>query len=166
MTQELTKDEFVSQWAQNTEALAKAVQSGQTLGQMMNMPKENLSIIYRKAFDAFQVEDYSQAEDLFLSLMLWDFKEYAYQVGLAAALEAQDKFQNALGMYTLAMLVNGQNPEILYRSGKCLLAMEQRQEAKIMFELAVDFETQRPELTLATLAAIEKSKNMLSLING
>ncbi|WP_027362701.1 hypothetical protein [Desulfospira joergensenii] len=166
MVQDVTKEKLIHQWEENSKAFAKAVKGKNELMGILGISKQDLTIIYQKAFDAFQVEDYREAENLFSCLLLWDFQDRAYQVGLGATFEAQEKFEAALNMYVLAMLSGGQDPELLFRSGKCLLALDQKAEAAILFELAAESEDNLPQLHLKALGAIEKSKNMLSLINN
>lgn len=166
MAEQITKEKFQDSWRETQKSFSKIAENKETLLEMMNMNKQDLNIVYKNAYDAFKVEDYTQAENLFLSLLLWDFKDYNYQVGLAAAYEAQEKFAEALSLYSLAMLTGGQNPEILFRTGKCLLALGEQTEAKLMFELAADFGTHMQGINLALLGAVEKSKKMLELINS
>lgn len=165
MAEDINKTEYIAHWHETQTTLNKALEAKETLVDIFKISKKDLNIIYQNAYNAFKVEDYHQAENLFLCLLIWDFKDYNYQVGLGAVYEAQEKFEDAMAMYSLAMFSKGKNPEILFRTGKCLLALGEKSEAKIMFELATDYEKKIPEANLGILGSIEKSKNMLQLIN-
>lgn len=62
---------------------------------------------YVHAYNAFVAEDYDGAEGMFTALFLMDMRELSFQTGLAACLEAQEKFSRALGFYTLALAQDG-----------------------------------------------------------
>lgn len=165
MAEEITRETFLTEWAKAKSVLTEYMENKSTLLDTMALDKKNLGVIYQNAYNAFKVENYLQAENLFLSLFLLDHTDYDFQVGLAAAYEAQEKFENALSIYTLAMMTTGKDPELLFRAAKCLLAMGEKNEARVMFELASQFKPALAKNGLAKLASIEKSKNILKLLN-
>jgi Tfp pilus assembly protein PilF len=164
MPAEITREEFLREWAETKKTVVAYMDDRTSLLTTMDMARQDLGVFYQNAWNAFNVEDYAQAENLFFTLFLWDCKDYSFQTGLAAVYEAQEKFENALSMYALAMITREQAPDLLFRSGKCLLGMGKKNEAKIMFELAAEAKGYGTDL--ARLSAIEKSKSILALLNG
>lgn len=164
MAEEITREIFLKEWLETKKKVVDYMDGQKTLLETMEISRKDLGAIYKNAYDAFTVENYEEAENLFLSLLLWNFKDPTFQTALAAVYEAQEKFENALSMYSLAMMMDRQTPELLFRTGKCLLAMGQKNEATIMFELAAESEAGGDKINFAVLGTIEKSKNILKLL--
>jgi len=170
MAEEITSEIFLNEWNETKKGVVQYMDRQESLCISMDLDKKGLGTIYESAYNAFKAEDYPQAENLFFSLFLLDFKDHNFQIGLGAVYEAQEKFENAISMYTLAMMTGKQTPELLFRTGKCLLATGQKEEAKIVFALAVELGvTNRGSdgtKGLEQLVAIEKSKKILALLNN
>ena len=170
MTETITRESFLDEWAKTEEGVVKHMEGQESLCTSMDLDKEGLGMIYKNAYTAFEAEDYKQAENLFFILFLLDSKDHNFQTALGAAYEAQEKFDNAISMYSLAMMKNGRTPQLLFRTGKCLLATHRKAEARIVFELAAEFtmsDQERPGAnSLDRLASIEQSKKILGLVNG
>ena len=164
MEPKINREIFLEEWLETKKAVIEYMDTQKALLDTVQLTKKDLGVIYQNAYNAFKVEDYAQAENLFFSLFIWDFKNPDFQIGLAAAYEAQEKFENAVSMYSLAMITKEHDPEILFRLGKCLLAMGEKDEARIMFELASEQEVTEGKNNLARLVSIEKSNNILELI--
>ncbi|MBI9089839.1 MAG: hypothetical protein JEZ12_11535 [Desulfobacterium sp.] len=162
MAEEITRETFLKEWTETKKMMTAHMDGQKTLCDTMGIARKDLGVLYQNAYNAFQAEDYPQAETLFFSLFLWNCKDYSFQVGLGATYEAQEKFDNALAMYTLAMMTKEQEPELLFRTGKCLLAMGKKSEAKIVFEIAG--EATGGGNNFARLGSIEKSRNILTLL--
>ena len=164
MEPQINREIFLEEWLETKKAFTEYMDTQKSLLDTIQLTKEDLGVIYKNAYNAFKVEDYAQAENLFFSLFIWDFKNFDFQIGLAAAYEAQEKFENAVSMYSLAMVTKDHDPEILFRLGKCLLAMGEKDEARILFELASEQDMTGEKNNLARLVSIEKSNNILELI--
>ncbi len=170
MAEQITRESFLDQWENTKKGVAQHMDGQQSLSTLMALDKKGLGMIYKNAYTAFEAEDYTQAEDLFFILFLLDSKDTNFQTGLGAAYEAQEKFDNAISMYTLAMMKNGRSPQLLFRTGKCLLATHRRDEARIVFELAAESsmtnQARPQENSVDRLVSIEQSKKILGLLNG
>lgn len=165
MAEELNKETFLQEWTQAQTAVTEYLNEKTMPAEALALSKDDLAGLYKNAYNAFQAEDYAQAENLFFTLFLMNFREYDFQIGLAAAYEAQEKFENALAMYSLAMFTSEQNPDLLFRAGKCLLALGKKDEAKIMFELAGESDPAKGPKRVSTIASIEKSKRIIDLLD-
>ncbi|MCG8564146.1 MAG: hypothetical protein MI747_03600 [Desulfobacterales bacterium] len=132
MDVKLDTENFVKEWDTLRSKLAQTMEKQSGLG----LPSEGLEAIYHKAHGAFAAENYELAENLFLLLRTMEPGETRFQIGLAAASEAQEKYDVALTHYSMAMACGEQTPGLLYRAGKCLLGMENREEARAFFTMA------------------------------
>lgn len=170
MTKTITRKSFLDEWAKTEKGIAQHMDSQPSLCASMDLDKKGLGMIYKNAHTAFEAEDYTQAENLFFILFLLDSNDHNFQTGLGAAYEAQEKFDNAISMYTLAMMKNGRSPQLLFRTGRCLLATHRKDEARIVFELAAEeslTDQGRPgSNSVERLTSIEQSKKILGLLNG
>ncbi|MBF0201650.1 MAG: hypothetical protein HQK66_10125 [Desulfamplus sp.] len=166
---EITKELFIEEWLGAESVLKEYMETQDSIASVMEVPRESLEILYRDGFNAFKVEDYARAESIFMTLFLLDMKDPSFHNALGAAYEAQEKFENALSMYALSMMLKGRRePGLLFRCGKCLLASGRRDEAVIVFGLAAEFDMGSSDngTNLESVAYIEKSKNMLNLLNS
>lgn len=129
----------------------------------MGLTGKDMVPFYEAAYNAFVAEDYVQAENLFLILFLADMKEHAFQSGLAAAFEAQEKFMAALAIYGLAVAGGAdEDPRLMFRMAKCLLGLENVPEARLWLEKAA---LCRPK-TNKEIKAVEQAKKMLALLSN
>ena len=116
---------------------------------------------YEHAYNAFVAEDYEGAQGMFTALLLMDMREKSFQIGLAASLEAQEKFSEALKFYALALALDGaDDPALLFRAGKCLLSTQQKEEACILFNMAA---RSNPTDTRG-IRAMERSRKILAVL--
>ena len=164
MATTLNRELFLEEWEDTKKVVTKYFDSKKTFLNTVKLTREDLGEIYKNAYEAFKIENYVNAENLFYSLFIFDFKEYDYQIGLAATYEAQEKFESAVAMYMLAMMTTKPNPEILFRTGKCMLAMGEKKEAQIMFELVSEETMSEGVNNFIRQIAVEKAANILELI--
>lgn len=169
MAEKITRESFLDEWEKTKKGVINHMDGQQSLCTSMDLDKKGLGMIYQNAHRAFEAEDYTQAENLFFILFLLDSKDPNFQVALGAAYEAQEKFDNAISMYALAMMSNGRSPQLLFRTGRCLLATHRKDEARIVFELAAEAGMTDKDGDQANsvdrLVSIEQSKKMLGLLN-
>lgn len=163
---EITKESVLEEWKETANFFTQLIASLPTISlNDMGMNAEGIQEIYRQGYNAFQAENYDQAENLFLSLVMLDFKNIDYQLALGAAYETQEKYENALAMYMLAMMTGKDSPAILYRTAKCLLSMGNKTEALIYFKLASESEPHETGLDGQQRLFSEKSKKMVELLS-
>lgn len=91
--------------------------------------KETLRSIYVLAYNLYQDKEYAQAEDYFRFLTVHDIECRKYWVGLAATLQMQKKFEEALDIYGWAALMDENDPWVHYRAAECLIALKRSPEA-------------------------------------
>ena len=158
MDVELDQNGFHREWDRMCAQLAQVVDAQSSL----DLPQEGLGAIYEKAHDAFKAENYGLAENLFILLRTMEPGEIRFQIGLAAALESQEKYGAALTHYAMAMGCGKFSPDLLFRAGKCLLGLESREEARCVFAMAT---TAEHEGTRNEVIAVEKAKKWLLLLS-
>ena len=156
MTEIMDKQMFEEEW----ERLAHQLRS--QMGARPMPAPGGLDPIYRGAYQALQVEDYVQAENLFILLTSLDRVQGHFWGGLAAALEGQEAYEGALLYYCVALALEGKKAPLLFKAGQCLLALERREEAIILFEMAS--EAGNAGKKLADITAGERAKNMIRIL--
>lgn len=159
----LQYDSYTEEWEAVKKDAAAFLKEAATLTEVLEMDKSCLGAVYKTAYDAFSLENYGEAENLFTSLFLFDAREPDYQAGYAASLEAQEKFRQAISIYTL-MLAKDESARIYYRMGKCFFGLEDRDRAALMFDLAS--KTGAAGVNVVEKIHIEKSKKMAELLKG
>ncbi|MDD9303407.1 MAG: hypothetical protein HUK40_14130 [Desulfobacter sp.] len=160
-----SKEELLEEWDFVKQDARAYLDAAPLLPELFNMDKNTLGPVYKKAFDAFSLENYQEAEDLFTSLFIFDIKDECFQTGLGATFEAQEKFIQAISIYKLAAAKKA-SPQLYYRMGKCFFGMGDKGRAIFMFEMAVEFNLRTKEMDIHQMAYVERSKKMLELLNS
>lgn len=157
----ITEEIFSKEWEKARAQASAFIENRPRILEGLNLTRSDVGPAYEQAYNAFAAEDYESAESLFTLLFLLDMKERAFQTGLAASFEAQEKFDPALALYALAMSQDSaEDPRLLFRAGKCLVAKAAGDEARILFEKAA----RCPAKDAKGLAAVERSKKMLAVL--
>lgn len=160
----MKKQDYVKEWQEVRENTAAFLKGIPAFSDLPGMEGVDLSPVYKKAHDTFSLENYEEAETLFAGLCLMDAGNPAFQTGLAAALEAREKFREAVHVYVLAA-VRDPRAHTFYRMGRCFMGLGDRERAVAMFEQAggPGMET---GAGLKERAYTEKSKKMVQLLTG
>lgn len=161
----ISKEELLEEWAFVKQDVLAYLDTSPVLPHLFNMDKNALAPVYKKAFDAFSLENYEEAEDLFTSLLIFDIREERFQTGLAATFEAQEKFVQAISIYKLAA-AKKESAHLYYRMGKCFLGMGDKDRAVFMFDMAADRKAGKNGMDVGQLAYVERSRKMLDLLNS
>ena len=113
-------------------------EAGDTAGGSL-LPKEALEGIYSLAHSAYGVENYAEAESLFMGMIMFAASDSRGWLGYAGACEAQKKWAQAVEGYAGALDLLPGDPVAPYRAGVCLMAMDAPEEARQAFATAVGF---------------------------
>ena len=107
-------------------------EAGDTAGGSL-LPKEALEGIYSLAHSAYGVENYAEAESLFMGMIMFAASDSRGWLGYAGACEAQKKWAQAVEGYAGALDLLPGDPVAPYRAGVCLMAMDAPEEARQAF---------------------------------
>ena len=103
---------------------------------LIAMPREGLEEIYAQARAAYAVEDYIQAENIFLGMALYGSQDPRGWLGYGGACEAQQKWEQAALGYGMAMALTPGDPVAAYRAGVCLMQLGKPWAARDAFDAA------------------------------
>jgi len=121
-----------------TDALVRAmVHQGLTLAQVRDISPDELEAVYAvllEALEAGQLEEAFSHASLLVTHDPWDRR---YHLVLAHCLQQQGLHEAAARFYAQALALDATDPVAAYRIGECLLAMDERVDAREAFEAAV-----------------------------
>lgn len=161
--EQITEQMFAQEWEKVRAQASAFIENRPKILESLNMTRSDVGSAYKQAYNAYAAGDYQGAQKLFTLLFLLDMKERAFQTGLGASFEAQEKFDQALAFYALAMSQDKiEDPGLMFRAGRCLMARAAGQEARILFKKAARC---RPK-DAGGLRAVERSRRMLSLLGA
>ena len=126
---------------------------------------KNQEAIYSLAHSAYSVENYAEAETLFMGMVLFDASDVRGWLGYAGASEAQKKWAQAIEGYAAVMHLAPDDPVAPYRAGICLMALDMRDNARAAFETALG--TKEKVLNnVALLPYVQRAESMLRLLEA
>lgn len=129
------------------------------------LPPQALEEMYSLAHSAYSVENYAEAETLFMGMLLFAPGDSRGWLGYAGASEAQKKWAQAVGGYAGAFDLLPEDPVPPYRSGVCLMALEDSKSARQCFATAaglVDKVKNDPK----RLAYVKRAESMLLMLGS
>lgn len=110
-----------------TDELAALIQSALenhgTMKEVRGLTQDHMEAIYTLAYTLYQQERYQEAHDLFTFLCLYDHLETKYWNGLAACRQMRKDYGAAIDAYTMAAMLDVENPELPLRAAECHLAL-------------------------------------------
>ncbi|MDR2302056.1 MAG: SycD/LcrH family type III secretion system chaperone [Deltaproteobacteria bacterium] len=103
-------------------AFCEAIQEGFTPAQAAGTDQKQLEALYSLGHGFFSSGRYKDAQTIFQSLCLYDYRDQRYWMGLGASLQSQDNLTMAAEVYGMAgMVTNLQDPTPFYYAGLCQL---------------------------------------------
>lgn len=129
------------------------------------MPREMLEGMYTMAHAAYSVENYVQAESLFMGMILFSPGDLRGWLGYGGACEAQKKWPQAIEGFAGALNLAPDDPVAPYRAGICMMALELRDEARGAFRLAAGARDKVAD-DPARLPYVQRAESMLRLLDA
>ncbi|MBC6444825.1 MAG: SycD/LcrH family type III secretion system chaperone [Alphaproteobacteria bacterium GM202ARS2] len=125
--------------------IAEQIVQGATLATLRGVPKKSLDALYALAYNDYNAGQYQKAEKIFRFLCLYDHMEKRYWKGLAATLQNQGKYAQAVGVYAHEALLDMDDPEPPFQASFCFLADKNYGEAKKALEAVVAIVNENPQ---------------------
>ncbi|MBQ9275275.1 MAG: SycD/LcrH family type III secretion system chaperone [Succinivibrio sp.] len=98
------------------------VANGVSVAQMVGLSDEKLELLYALAYTQYQAGNYSDSENIFRVLCLYDGTQERFWMGLAGSLQHEERFAEAAEIYSMACTMTGlTDPEPMYYAARCLL---------------------------------------------
>ncbi|MCF6455659.1 SycD/LcrH family type III secretion system chaperone [Pseudoalteromonas sp. MMG024] len=115
------------------EQLETFIGKGGLMHELVDLSKEQMESLYAVAFNLYQTNRMSEAEQVFKMLVLCDHLNVKYQIGLGATRQAQGKYEEAAETYSMATLIDAEEPKLAFHSGECHLALGDLERAEAGF---------------------------------
>ena len=139
-TKEQSLQDYQDAWEAVKRANAAALENAPSLREELSLSTSDMGVMYKTAYDAFTLENFKEAENLFTSLVLFDARNREFHTGLAAALEALENFAGAISFYANAAALTPSS-HLYYRMGKCFMGLGEKGWAVFMFGLSLEAST-------------------------
>lgn len=131
----------------NEEKVAEAVQfflDGGTIGDMAGMTDEDYEAVYAIAYNFMGASKYDKAAELLKFLVLNDPTKPRWYYALGVAEQSRGDFDAALYGYSMAAVLDVEDPLPHLQGGYCLMALGKYREAVEALDGAVDTAKNRP----------------------
>ncbi len=111
----------------------------------MGLSDEMVEGIYGQAYRLYNTGKYEDAAQLFRLLVMVNPSEPRYTLGLAACAHLLKDYKNAIELYTVCSIIDGESPIPLYHVSDCYLQVQDKFSAMIALEMAVKRSGNKPE---------------------
>ena len=142
--------------------IAEKIMEGATLASLRGIPDKNLEALYALAYNDYNAGQYQQAEKLFRFLCLYNHMEKRYWKGLAATLQNQEKYAQAVAVYAHQAILDIDDPEPPFQASFCYLAEKNYIEAKKALDAVIAIGKENPKHA----SYVKKAKQLLSSIDN
>ena len=116
-----------------TEKLQEFIGKGGVMHELVDLSKDQMESLYSVAFNLYQTNRIEESEQVFKMLVLCDHLNVKYQIGLGATRQAQGKYEEAADTYSMATLIDAEEPKLAFHSGECHLALGDLERAEAGF---------------------------------
>jgi secretion system chaperone SscA len=117
--------------------LVKFGRNGRTFRDMTALTPENMEAFYFVAYNQYNAGQYDEAEKVFRLLAVLDHFQVKYWKGLAASLENQQKYKDAVKAWGYLAFLDMKDPEPPFMAARCFLAVGQPSEARAGLQIAI-----------------------------
>jgi type III secretion system low calcium response chaperone LcrH/SycD len=122
---------------EGAESLLKHLAGGGALKSAAGIGNQEMEAIYAVAYNHFNSGKLDKASDLFKLLCLYDHTEPRWFTGLGTIRQAARDYQGAVEAYSVATLLDMDDPRPQTQAGYCLMALERWPEAESALEGAI-----------------------------
>lgn len=103
---------------------------GYTLADFAGLKSEHLEALYALGYQLYNAQNYEDALKVFEALRLYDHTQTRFHMGAGACLQALERYQQAVEVYSVAALSTGlADPAPIYYGAVCLLKSGKKEEA-------------------------------------
>lgn len=129
---------------------------GGVVADLYNLTKEDLEVIYSFALNYYKNEKYDDAVQLFRYLCMNDHLTQKWWLGLGAAQQKATDYAGAVRSYTMATMLDVEDPRPPLHGGYCLMMLGDNEKAVSAFEHVAMVCESKPEH-----AALKQQAQML-----
>ncbi|UYM14718.1 SycD/LcrH family type III secretion system chaperone [Endozoicomonas euniceicola] len=139
---------------------------GGTFKDLKNMSEDAMEAIYSVAYNLYQGGKYEEAQKVFQFLCFYDHFNRKYFLGLGACQQMQKQFENAIEIFTFALVLDEHDPRPMIYIGDCHLAMGDKEKAKQSYESAIEWASESSEYDAEKQRAAEMLDNLTDSEQG
>jgi type III secretion system low calcium response chaperone LcrH/SycD len=140
----MNEDDGISE--EEISGLLDQIMAGETtLAEIKGLTADALELLYSIAHQFYTAGNYQRASQFFQNLMLLNHWDVRYTFGLAACLQAQKYYEEALNVYSALYFMDAKNPDIFLNAGICRLALGNKEEAEDAFTMAREMARDKAE---------------------
>lgn len=125
--------------------LEQIMEGETTLAEIKGLSADALELLYSIAHQFYTAGNYERASQFFQNLMLLNHWDVRYTFGLAACMQAQKQYEEALNVYSALYFMDSKNPDIFLNAGICRLALGDKVEAEDAFIMAKEMSRDKKE---------------------
>ena len=125
--------------------LFNEVRSGKTFKEALQLSDGLIEQLYSLAYNLYTQGRYPDSITVFKLLVFLDPMSFRYQFGLAACMQLIEEYMEAVRYYSLAALIEKDNPLPEYYGGECLLRLKKKGLALQAFQVAILKAKGKPE---------------------
>lgn len=122
----------------------------------LGVTPEMMEGIYSHAYNMYNRGLYKDGANIFRLLLMLDFREPKYCMGLSACLHMEKNFEAAAQMYMMTAALDPGNPLPYYHAADCYIQLDKPTSARKSLEFAIDIAGDDPKYTVL----VERSKLM------
>jgi len=143
------------------DALIVAALNGATVADLTDTDPELLEQLYALGYNLYNTGNYANAEKIFRALCIYKGNEYRFALGLAGCFQAQNKFDQAIEVYSLAGIISGLNQLApFFYAAHCYLKKGDKENAIIALQSLIEISAEGDENN----AIKEKASQLLQLL--
>lgn len=114
---------------QALEKIGLNILSGNTLQGKKALSNEDAKLLYSLGFSLYHSAEYSEANKVFQKLVYANPLDKNHWIAFASSLQMDNKFENSLTAWTMAALIDVEDPLPHYYAGECLLSLKHYDQA-------------------------------------
>ena len=112
---------------------------GGTFKDLKNISNEAMEAIYSVAYNLYQNGKYGESEKVFRFLCFYDHFSSKYFLGFGACKQMLKQYDSAIETFSIASLLEPDDPRPLMYIGDCHMSKNDREKAKMSYETAIEF---------------------------
>jgi len=109
--------------------LLQHLADGGTLGDLRGLEDKHYEALYSIGHNQYQLGQYDKAIEMFQFLVLMNPWDRRFPMALGSAYQMTQRYDKALGYYTMAVSLNMMDPIPMFHSAECMAALGHYEEA-------------------------------------
>lgn len=117
------------------QAVLTYVIKGGTLGELSDYSERELEVMYVMGTDLYAQSKYEDAAQVFAFLMESNYMDRRFSFSVAACMQVLGRYEDAIFHYTIASLLDCDDPYPTFHTAECMCALKMYNDASQCFKL-------------------------------